>query len=802
MRYSDGAYKPAPGYRFHRAAEVYEIQEMDTGVRLFVPCVPVRGLGDTSYGPAITVELTAPRRDVIEVRAYHYNGKDEKGPFFTLHTEDFVPEITREEDTLTVQSGRLKAVVTTRGAYTLSFYYDGRFLTRSGENSLSLITDVDYEADKWCDLNHRPALPCHHTQNSMQQALFVSIGEELYGLGERFTPLVRNGQQLDIWNRDSGTGYDHSYKSVPFYLSSRGYGVLVNTPGYVSFEVASESVRNVVFHVESETLSYLVTGGEDPKDALSHYTALTGRSPVPPAWSFGLWLSTSWQTDYSVDVVREMFRKMKEYEIPLSVFHYDAGWMKPYHLCDFQWDRAITGDPEAMLRELKQDGTRICVWINPYVSQLSRLYDEGKKNGYLVKTKDGAVWQNDFWVTGMALVDFTNPAAADCYARRLGEVLEMGVDVIKTDFAERIPTEVVWYDGSDPGKMHNYYTYLYNRTIFNLIRERKGERNAMVFARSATAGSQIFPVHWGGDNTATYESMAESLRGGLSFCQSGFGFWAHDIGGFSSTATPDLYKRWAAFGLLSTHSRLHGETTYRVPWAFDEEACRVLSFFTRLKASLMPYLFAGAVDVNRRGWPLMRAMMLEFPEDLNCRHLDRQYMLGDSLLVAPVFSETGEVTFYVPEDGGLWTDLLSGKTYRGGAWYTQTYDYFSLPLLVRPDTLLPRGCGDNGPEYDYADGVTLHLYEIRDGSMRVAEIFDNDLKVTRTATVSRSGEKLYVQVTGRGRWQLMWHGHGCRSGQAEKSEQAIGGTLLRFADGVTKAEILGNTMEEERSERV
>jgi alpha-D-xyloside xylohydrolase len=256
----------------------------------------------------------------------------------------------------------------------------------------------------------------------------------------------------------------------------------------------------------------------------------------------------------------------------------------------------------------------------------------------------------------------------------------MGVDAFKTDFGERIPTEVRYYDRSDPERMHNFYTYLYNHTVFELIERARGKGEAAVFARSATCGNQKYPVHWGGDNSSTYPSMAESLRGGLSLGMSGFGFWSHDISGFNGTATPDLYKRWAAFGLLSSHSRLHGNDSPRVPWHFDEESVDVLRFFSGLKAALMPYLRHAAGEAHQHGWPMMRAMVLEYPDDPACRHLDMQYMLGPALLVAPVFGPEGEVSYYLPE--GEWRHLLSGDTAEGPAWRKETYSYLSLPLWV------------------------------------------------------------------------------------------------------------------------
>ncbi|HEX5691126.1 MAG TPA: alpha-xylosidase, partial [Roseiflexaceae bacterium] len=333
-------------------------------------------------------------------------------------------------------------------------------------------------------------------------------------------------------------------------------------------------------------------------------------------------LTTSFTTNYDEATVTSFIQGMADRDLPLHVFHFDCFWMKEFHWVNFEWDTRVFPDPQAMLQRLKARGLRICVWINPYIAQRSAMFDEGMEHGYLVKLPDGDVWQWDRWQAGMALVDFTNPDACRWFGDKLRALIDMGVDSFKTDFGERIPTEVVYFDGADPVKMHNYYAYLYNKVVFEVLEERLGVGQAAVFARSATAGGQKFPVHWGGDSTATFESMAESLRGGLSLCLSGFGFWSHDIGGFEHTASADVYKRWCAFGLLSSHSRLHGSQSYRVPWLFDEEAVDVLRFFTRLKCRLMPYLFAAAVEAHASGVPMMRAMLLEFPDDPACDFVD------------------------------------------------------------------------------------------------------------------------------------------------------------------------------------
>jgi alpha-D-xyloside xylohydrolase len=350
----------------------------------------------------------------------------------------------------------------------------------------------------------------------------------------------------------------------------------------------------------------------------------------------------------------------------------------------------------------------------------------------------------------MAIVDFTNPEAAAWYTARLGTLLDMGVDYIKTDFGERIPLDAVYHNNADPLRMHNYYTYLYNKTVFEFLEGRKGPGKACLFARSATTGSQKFPVHWGGDCESTFEAMAETLRGGLSFMMSGFAFWSHDIGGFEATATPDLYKRWVQFGMFSTHSRLHGSKSYRVPWNFDEEACAVVRFFAELKCRLMPYLYRLAALAHETGVPVIRAMPLEFSGDPAVTHLDRQYMFGDRILVAPVFNAGGRAEFYLPDCGsGRWTHLLSGETREGGRWHSAVYDYFSLPLFVRPGTLLPVGGTAGRPDYDYTDGTEFRLYGLSDGASVRREITDLRGKTVLTVSVTRTGNELNARFTGR-----------------------------------------------------
>lgn len=403
---------------------------------------------------------------------------------------------------------------------------------------------------------------------------------------------------------------------------------------------------------------------------------------MPPEWTFGLWLSTSFTTDYSEETVMSFIDGMFERDIPVSVFHFDCFWMKGFEWSNMEWDKEQFPDPVGLLKRLHDKGLKVCVWINPYISQKSPLFKIGKEKGYFIKHTDGSVWQWDLWQPGNAVVDFTNPEARAWYQGLLKNLLDMGVDCFKTDFGERIPMhDAVFFNGGNPEGEHNYYTHRYNDAVFELLQQEKGEDEAVVFARSGTVGGQQYPVHWGGDNLSQFHSMADSLRGGLSLMSSGYTFWSHDIGGFEENASPSIYKRWTQFGLLSSHSRYHGNIEYRVPWLFDEEAVDVTRKFTQLKLEMMPYIYGQAQESVEAGIPLMRPMYLEFPEDQNTATLDRQYMLGSDVLVAPVMTEEGDVDYYLP--AGKWEHILDGRVVEvteNGRWMTENYDFMSLPL--------------------------------------------------------------------------------------------------------------------------
>ncbi len=708
---------------------------------VYAPASHIEKRGDMLNLGMLTIYLSSPAEDVIKVSVRHFEGTAYHGPFIDVpgslpggaasaevQVQEVQVQIEETETELTFRSGHTAAVIDKRpGMWGICFYDNGRLLTESGYRNMAYMQNRETG------------------KNYMLEQLALDIDEYVYGLGERYTPFVKNGQTVDIWNEDGGTASEITYKNVPFYISNKGYGILVDNEGDVSFEIASEKVERVQFSVEGERLDYYLINGTTPKGTVSKYTGLTGKPALPPAWSFGLWLTTSFTTNYDEATTSAFIQGMADRDIPLHVFHFDCFWMEGFEWCNFTWDPKTFPDPKEMLKRYHEKGLKICVWINPYIAQKSPLFREGMEHGYLLKKTNGDVWQTDLWQAGVAVVDFTNPAAVEWYQGKLKALLDMGVDCFKTDFGERIPVrDIAYFDGSDPVKMHNFYPYLYNKAVFELLEKERGKGEAVLFARSATVGGQQFPVHWGGDCSASYPSMAETLRGGLSLACAGFGFWSHDISGFESTAPADVYKRWCQFGILSSHSRLHGSDSYRVPWMFDDEACEVLRKFVKLKCALMPYLYRQAVLAHEEGVPLMRPMFLEFASDRACEPLDKQYMLGDSLLVAPIFKASGEVEYYVPQ--GKWYNLLTKKTVDGGKWQKETHDYFSLPLLVRPGSILAAGVQTDRPDYDFYEDVRLLIYLPQDHTTAQTEVTDLHGKTVMRVRAEREGREVHVHV--------------------------------------------------------
>ncbi len=782
MKFSDGFWLNQKGFDVNYAVSAYEITTSPNSITVFATSSAIYNRAMTLGGVTLEITYTSTAPDVIKVSVVHHKGTLKNAPKYELNEDlGYTPEITSGEDFAEMVSGNTKVRIKKGFDWDVEYTYNGRRLTGGAWRSTSYIEENQFRADNRISSMRDDnfwGYPADAHTSYMREQLTLGIGECIYGFGEKFTTFVKNGQNVEMWNSDGGTCSDQSYKCIPFYISSNGYGVFVNSSDKVSYEIASDTVSKVSMTVPGEEIEYFIIGGENLHEVISNYTTLTGKPALPPAKTFGLWLSTSFTTTYDEETITSFIDGMADRDIPLQMFHFDCFWMKGYEWCNFEWDKTQFPDPPAMLKRLKDRGLGICVWINPYIAQRSALFDEGAENGYFIKNLDGSIFQCDMWQPGMAIVDFTNPEACDWFASKLKALCEMGVTAIKTDFGERIPTNVKYFSGEDPIKMHNYYTYLYNKLVFNVLKDYYGENQACLFARSATAGGQQFPVHWGGDCSAEYSSIAETLRGGLSLCASGFGYFSHDIGGFEATASPDVYKRWCAFGLMSTHSRLHGSTSYRVPWAYEEDtpenpenACAVLRKFTKLKGQLMPYLFSQAVKTSTTGVPMMRAMVIDYANDPACLFLDRQYMLGDNLLCAPVLSEDGMVQFYLPE--GKWSDIITGETFEGGKYISKKCSYLEMPVLARPNSIVTFGEFENSFEYDYINNANAVIYNLEDGKTAETAVYDVQANKVMSMSAVRNGNEITVTYTSNKAFKITAEGKTVDAPIAENGKLVI-----------------------------
>ena len=512
--------------------------------------------------------------------------------------------------------------------------------------------------------------------------------EALFGFGEKFSPLNKRGYRINSWQSDTtGCCWDRSYKNIPFFLSSRGYGVFIHHSARIQYEPGSHNFNALTLAVEKPHIEYYFFYGPSFKKIIEQYTLLTGRAPMPPRWSFGLWMSRFGYKNW--DEIEQVVTGMRSRGIPLDVIHIDPYWMREKNYCDFVWDEKAFPDPTAHLKKLRSMGVRVCLWEQPFIPVNTERFHQAHEKGYLVRNRRGQTYvMTDFEDKPVGIVDFTNPDAAQWYKNIHKKLLRQGVATFKPDMGEALPQDAVLFNGKSGKEMHNLYPLLYNKTVFEACREFDAE-NAVVWGRSGYAGSQRYPLNWSGDPHSTAQDMACVLRGGLSYGLSGVPFWSHDIGGFhGDRPSPWLYIRWAQFGLLSSHSRAHG-CQPREPWEYGREAEEIFRKFARLRYRLLPYLWTCAKEACDTGLPVLRAMVLEFQHDPVVKNLDLQYMLGPALLIAPVFDESNRVQVYLPQ--GQWLDFWTEELLTGPVWVEQKVPLDSLPLYIRQNSVIPTG---------------------------------------------------------------------------------------------------------------
>jgi alpha-D-xyloside xylohydrolase len=504
----------------------------------------------------------------------------------------------------------------------------------------------------------------------------LSHDEKIFGCGESFTRLNKRGQKVILYLRDGmGVQSQKMYKPIPFFLSSNGYGMFVHTSTPVTLDIGSSFDQSNEIFTGDDMLDIFVFLGE-PKDILSEYTAITGRSPVPPLWSFGLWMSRI--TYKSEAEVRDVAAKLRDHKIPCDVIHLDTGWFETDWQCNYKFAPSRFKDPKQMLADLLKMGFHVSLWQLPYFTTKNELYETIIKNGYEVKNEGGQQPYLD------AVLDFSNPETVKWYQGKIADLLKLGVGAIKVDFGEDSPLHGVYASGRTGWYEHNLYPLRYNKAVADVTKEVTGEN--IIWARSAWAGSQRYPLHWGGDAENTDSAMAAELRGGMSFGLSGFTFWSHDAGGFVEKAPRGLYRRWFPFAALTSQTRCHGAPP-REPWGYDDAFVDDFRRAIELKYTLMPYIYAQAKDSSAHGHPMLRTLFFEFPQDPTAWMIDDEYMFGANLLVAPLFSETEHRQVYLPP--GKWIDYQTGQQYDGGQWHEIAAGKIPIVLLVKDGSVIP-----------------------------------------------------------------------------------------------------------------
>lgn len=544
-----------------------------------------------------------------------------------------------------------------------------------------LLTKTDHAVDN--ETTYTPILPFSFVRRaadysrSINAAFTLSPGEKIFGCGESFTGLNKRGQKLVLWTDDAnGVQNQGMYKPIPFFMSDRGYGMFLHTSSPITCDFGNSFSGVNSLMVGDDELDLFVFLGT-PKEILDEYTKLTGKSPMPPLWSFGMWMS---RCTYSAEQqVRDVAARLRQNRIPCDVIHLDTGWFETDWRCDYQFSTTRFQDPAKMIQDLKKDGFRISLWQLPYFVPKNTLFQELVDKNLVVRDAKGNLPYED------AVLDFSNPATVEWYQAKLANLLRMGVGAIKVDFGEAAPANGLYASGRTGFYEHNLYPLRYNKAVGDITKKVTGEN--IIWARSAWAGSQRYPIHWGGDAENTDDGMAAELRGGLSFGLSGFSFWSHDVGGFVARASENLYRRWLGFGVLTSHTRCHG-TAPKEPWNYSAAFMDDFRTIDELKYVLMPYVYAQAKDCSERGLPMLRALFVEYPEDAGSWLVDDEYLFGSSILAAPLMHEndTGRNVYLPP---GMWVDYQSGQLYNGG-WHHIEAGKIPIVMLVREGTAIPR----------------------------------------------------------------------------------------------------------------
>ncbi len=542
----------------------------------------------------------------------------------------------------------------------------------------------------------------------------LKLNEKIFGLGEKFIGTDRRGQHIESIHQDcAGNEGARTYKNVPFYMSTEGYGVFVNSAFLMDFDIGSNNFDIANIFVEDSLMDIFLIAGPSLKDILYRYCCITGFAPELPRWSYGLWMSRNSYENEAI--VRGIAADLRNKEIPCDVLHLDTFWFEKDWVCDLEFSNERFPNPKKLMAGLAEAGFTVSIWQLPYVHESLDNYSEGVRNDYFVKTQKGKTYMFDWFGEQYALIDFSNDDAVEWYVNQIKDVLKIGVKTVKTDIAEGIPVDGL-YKNIEGKEMHNLFPLIYNKVMYEAVEEIHGE--GIVWARSTYAGGQRYPLPWSGDSRSTFENLAGALRSGLSLGMSGQPYWSHDIGGFIGVPDAELYIRWAQFGLFSSHARCHGggNNNPREPWAFGEEALEIFRKYARLRYKLLPYIFSTEAQSMSTGMPFIRHMALMHQDDRNTHGLYDQYYFGESFMIAPLLNKGGHRQIYLPE--GIWYDFWTGGKIQKTGWIEVRANLHTMPVYVPAGAIIVYG-----PEQNYVDEkqttlLEIHIYSGADGKFK------------------------------------------------------------------------------------
>jgi len=531
-----------------------------------------------------------------------------------------------------------------------------------------------------------------------------------YGAGERFNALNQKGYILPIASIDrpepKGTA---SYKPVPFFMSTRGYGLWLDTAEPATFDFNATDRSRVLLTADVPQLRFVLFAGPSFADILREFTALTGRPPVPPAWSFAPWKSRD--VHRNRDEVLQDAELTRKHDLPGSVIVIDSPWETGYN--DFHINQQQFPDPSSMFARLESLGFYTCLWLTPFVNTRNKIdmpgigpgptstFTDAAAKGLLVKRPDGQPYLASWWKGEGALVDFTNPAAVAWWHEQLARTAAWNIRAFKCDDGEgNFIADARFHDGSPASAMKNRYAVKYLRATYSYFAERF-HGDGVLFARSGFTGSQKYPFCWCGDletNFSFDNGLPAAIIAGQTAALSGFSMWGHDIAGYIGEPTPECFIRWTQLGCFTPLMQVH-MTCNKGPWDFGPEALDIYRRFARLHTQLYPYINAAAHEAATTGMPIIRPMVLAIQNDPAAAAHIYQYMFGPDLLVAPMYAGSTRRNVYLPK--GDWLNYWTGSKETGPRTVDVDAPLAQLPLFVRSgaiiemlppdiDTLIPR----------------------------------------------------------------------------------------------------------------